>query len=57
MLNKEVNAALADPNIQARLADLGSTPTPMSPDDFDKFIVAEIEKWAKVIHAANITLQ
>lgn len=56
-LNKEVNATLADPAIQARLADLGSTPRPMSPQAFETFIAGEIEKWAKVIHAAKITLQ
>ncbi len=56
-LNEEINAGLADPNIKARLADLGSVPTPMSPDEFEKFIVAEIEKWGKVIRAANIKLQ
>jgi len=53
-LNKEINAALADPKIKARLADLGSAPMPMSPDGFKKFIDAEIEKWAKVIRDANI---
>jgi len=53
-LNKEINAALADPKIKTRLADLGSIPTPMSPADFEKLIVAETEKWAKVIRAANI---
>jgi tripartite-type tricarboxylate transporter receptor subunit TctC len=56
-LNREVNAALADPVIKARLADLGSTPRPMSPQAFETFIGAEIEKWAKVIRAAKITLQ
>ena len=56
-LNKEINAALADPNIKARLANLGAAPMPMSPADFGKLIVAETEKWAKVIHEANIKLQ
>jgi len=56
-LNREINAALADPKIKGRLADLGSIPTPMSPADFKKLIVAETEKWAKVIRTANITLQ
>jgi tripartite-type tricarboxylate transporter receptor subunit TctC len=56
-LNSEVNAALADPTIKTRLAELGSTPAPMSPGDFERFIIAETEKWAKVIRAANITLQ
>ena len=56
-LNKEINAALADPTIKARLADLGSMPTPMSPAAFEKLIVAETEKWGKVIREAKIPLQ
>ena len=56
-LNSAVNAVLADPKLKARLAELGSTPTPMSPGDFETFIVAETEKWAKVIRASKITLQ
>ena len=48
-LNKEINAGLADPKIKARLAELGSTPFPGSPADFEKFIAEEIEKWAKVV--------
>jgi tripartite-type tricarboxylate transporter receptor subunit TctC len=53
-LNKEVNAALADHKIRARLADLGSVPLALSPADFGKLIAEETEKWAKVIRAANI---
>jgi Tripartite tricarboxylate transporter family receptor len=53
-LNKEINAALADPNMKARLADLGGTALALSPADFGKFIAEEIEKWGKVIRAANI---
>jgi tripartite-type tricarboxylate transporter receptor subunit TctC len=53
-LNKEINAALADPKIKARLADLGAVPMSMTPAEFGKFIAAETEKWAKVIKAANI---
>lgn len=53
-LNREINAALADPKIKAHLAVLGSVPMPMSPANFEKMIVAETEKWAKVIRAANI---
>jgi tripartite-type tricarboxylate transporter receptor subunit TctC len=53
-LNMEINAALVDPKIKARLADLGSIPTPMSPASFEKLIVVETEKWGKVIRAANI---
>jgi tripartite-type tricarboxylate transporter receptor subunit TctC len=53
-LNKEVNAALADPAMKARLADLGNVPEPMTSADFGKLMVDETEKWAKVIRAANI---
>jgi tripartite-type tricarboxylate transporter receptor subunit TctC len=56
-LNMEINAALADTTIKARLADLGSVPTPTSSANFEKLIVAETEKWAKVVRAANIRLQ
>ena len=53
-LNKEINAALADPKIKARLADLGGTALPGSPADFGKLIADETEKWAKVIKFAGI---
>jgi tripartite-type tricarboxylate transporter receptor subunit TctC len=53
-LNKEINDALADPKIKARLADLGGTVLPGSPADFGKLIADETEKWGKVIRAANI---
>jgi tripartite-type tricarboxylate transporter receptor subunit TctC len=48
-LNKEINAAIADPKIKARLIDLGGTVLPGSPADFGKLITAETEKWAKVV--------
>ena len=53
-LNKEINAGLADPAIQARIADWGYTVFATSPAEFAKFIVEYTEKWAKVIQAANI---
>jgi tripartite-type tricarboxylate transporter receptor subunit TctC len=53
-LNSEINAALADPKIKARLADLGATVLPGSPADFAKLIADDTEKWGKVIRAANI---
>ena len=56
-LNKEINAGLADPKTAERIADLGGAPTPMSPEEFKSFIVAEIEKWAKVIRAAHIKVE
>jgi tripartite-type tricarboxylate transporter receptor subunit TctC len=56
-LNREINAALADPKIKARLDDLGSIPTPLSPAVYAKLIADETEKWGKVIRDAHITLQ
>ena len=53
-LNSEINAALADPAIAARLGTMGIEPTPMTPADFGKFIAAETDKWAKVIAFAHI---
>jgi tripartite-type tricarboxylate transporter receptor subunit TctC len=53
-LNKEINAALADPKLQARLADFGGMTLKGSPTDLGTFIAAETEKWDKVIRAANI---
>jgi tripartite-type tricarboxylate transporter receptor subunit TctC len=52
-LNKEINAGLADPQLKARIADLGGTVFAQSPADFGKFIADETEKWAKVIREAN----
>jgi tripartite-type tricarboxylate transporter receptor subunit TctC len=48
-LNKEINAALTDSRIKARLADLGGTVLPSSPADFGKLIFDETEKWGKVV--------
>ena len=53
-LNREINAALADPKIKARLAVLGGTPLAGSPADFAKLIAEETEKWGKVIKFAGI---
>ena len=56
-LNKEINAALADAKLKARIADLGGSILGGSPADFGKLIADETEKWAKVIRAANIKLE
>ena len=53
-LGSEISAALADPKIKARLADLGGEPLALSATDFGKLIADETEKWGKVIRAANI---
>jgi len=53
-LNKETTAALADPGIKAKLADLGTVPMPMTASEFAKLIVNDTEKWGKVIRTANL---
>jgi tripartite-type tricarboxylate transporter receptor subunit TctC len=53
-LNKAVNAALVVPGVKARLAEFGGVPMPMTPAEFRELIVAETEKWGKVIRTANI---
>jgi tripartite-type tricarboxylate transporter receptor subunit TctC len=52
-LNKEINAALANPKIKAQLADLGGTALTLSPTEFAKLIADDTEKWGKVVRAAN----
>jgi tripartite-type tricarboxylate transporter receptor subunit TctC len=50
------SAALADPKIKARIAQLGGEPTPMTPAEFGKLLADETEKWAKLVKAANISV-
>jgi tripartite-type tricarboxylate transporter receptor subunit TctC len=52
-LNREINAILADPEMRARLADLGTTVLAGSAADFGKFIAEETEKWAKVVNISG----
>jgi hypothetical protein len=54
MLNKEIDAGLADPELKARLADLGGIALPSSRADFGKLIVEETEKWGKVVKFTGI---
>jgi tripartite-type tricarboxylate transporter receptor subunit TctC len=54
VLNREINAGLADPKVKARIADLGGAVLAGSPADFGKLIADDTEKWGKVIRAANI---
>jgi tripartite-type tricarboxylate transporter receptor subunit TctC len=56
-LNKAINAALADPKIKERFAELVSTEVIGTPDDFGKILVAETEKWARVIKFAGIKVE
>jgi tripartite-type tricarboxylate transporter receptor subunit TctC len=53
-LNKEVNAALADPKTRRRFTELGCDVFTGSPADFEKFIESETDKWAKVIKFAGV---
>jgi tripartite-type tricarboxylate transporter receptor subunit TctC len=53
-LNHEINAAFADPRMKARLTDVGGNVLPGSPQEFQKFVAAEIEKWAKVVKFAGL---
>jgi tripartite-type tricarboxylate transporter receptor subunit TctC len=48
-LNTKINAALADPKIKARLANMGSSVFSSSPAEFSEFIAAETAKWGKVV--------
>jgi len=54
VLNRQVNAALADAAFNTRLTDLGGQPLPGSPSDFGRLVARDTEKWAKVIKFANI---
>jgi tripartite-type tricarboxylate transporter receptor subunit TctC len=56
-LNREINAGLASPKINARLAELGSTPIIVSADEFGTFVQAEIEKWEKVITRSGLKVE
>jgi tripartite-type tricarboxylate transporter receptor subunit TctC len=56
-LNKEINAVLAEPAIKARLVDLGGEPLIGAPDAFGAMIVAETEKWEKVVKAAGVHVE
>jgi tripartite-type tricarboxylate transporter receptor subunit TctC len=53
-LNEEIDAALADPKVSARLASLGGTVLAGSPADFGRLVAADTEKWGKVVKFAGI---
>lgn len=55
-LNKEINAALADPKMKARLADLGGTPMPGTAEEFGAIIKSETEKWRKVVEFSGASV-
>jgi tripartite-type tricarboxylate transporter receptor subunit TctC len=55
-LNQEINAAIVDPKIKARIEDLGGIPFPGSAADFGKFIQAETDKWGPVVVKSGATV-
>ncbi|HET9175864.1 MAG TPA: tripartite tricarboxylate transporter substrate binding protein [Pseudolabrys sp.] len=56
LLNKEVNLAMKDPGVLAKLKQLGGTPIPGSPTDFGKVVADETAKWEKVVRAADLSI-
>jgi tripartite-type tricarboxylate transporter receptor subunit TctC len=56
-LNKEINAALADPKMKAKLAELGGMLIPGTPEDFGKVVAEETDKWGKVIKTGGVALE
>jgi tripartite-type tricarboxylate transporter receptor subunit TctC len=56
LINKEINAALKDEKMVAKLKELGGIPMPGSAADFGKVLAAETAKWEKVVKAANLSI-
>ena len=53
-LNVQINAALVDPKMRSRLADIGGEPLPGPPAEFGRLIAEETEKWGRVVRAAGL---
>ena len=56
LLNKAVGEALKDPELVARLAEVGGIPKPMTPAEFGKLVTEETEKWRKVVEFAGVSV-
>ncbi len=56
-LNEEINKALATPELRQRLSGEALDPMPMTPDQFGRFMAADIARWAKLAKERNITLE
>jgi tripartite-type tricarboxylate transporter receptor subunit TctC len=57
LLNREINLALNDPGMVAKLKDLGGIVVPGTPAEFGKFLAEETAKWEKVVRAANLSIE
>jgi tripartite-type tricarboxylate transporter receptor subunit TctC len=57
VLNRAVNAALADPKMKTRIAEFGGTPLALSPQGFGKLVADETEKWAKVVKTVGLSIE
>src|SRR5205807_1077683 len=57
VLNKAINAALADPKMLKRIAEFGGTPLVLSPEGFGKLVADETEKWAKVVKTVGLAIE
>lgn len=57
VINRYVNEGLKDPAMLKKLSDLGGLPLSGTPEDFGKVIVSETDKWEKVVHAANLSVE
>ncbi len=55
-LNQSISRILKEPEVQERLRGIDAEPTPSSPDEFARFVAAEVAKWQKVVATANIKL-
>ena len=55
-LHRAITASLADPQVMAKFANVGSVPRAMTPAEFGAFVVEDTKKWGKIIRAANITV-
>lgn len=55
-LHSVITASLAEPQVMAKFASVGSVPKPMTPGEFGRFVVEDTKKWGELIRAANITI-
>jgi len=57
ILNKAINAALADPKMQKRIAEFGGEPLVLTPEGFGKLVADETVKWAKVVEKVGLAIE